>query len=75
MCMLGLSDYYLNSIHYRDSLRLFMNKVCSRLPDYLNNKNYPILQNQNIYYVFSSFSRDIYELGLGNHDNCIILVP
>ena len=43
MCMLGLSEYYLNSIHYRDSLRLFMNKVRSRLPDYLNsNQSYKI---------------------------------
>ena len=35
--ILGLSDY-LNSIHYRDSLILFMNKIVRRLPDYLNSK-------------------------------------
>ena len=32
-CGLGLSDYR-DSIHYRDGLRLFMNK--SRVPDHLN---------------------------------------
>jgi len=32
---LGLSNYC-DSIHYRDSLRLSMNKIRSRLPDYLN---------------------------------------
>jgi len=38
---LGLSDYR-DSIHYRDSLRLFMNKLDSILPDYSNSN---LIQN------------------------------